>query len=558
MLIVVPTAFLPASALGWGVLLLLTAWTLRAQSESADTAAIGWKWWLLAAMALVCLRWPMLGVQHQLNPDESQLIAGALTLRHDPMFWRAVDGSTAGPVDFYPLLPAAWADGFGGYAVARLIALAVVFATMVFGGEAIALMGGAPLARTAVLPALAAAGFTTMPDFTHYSTELMPVLLLAAAGYAAVRQGLAPAARLPWMIGLLLGGVPWAKLQAIPLAAGLWLLVAVREYRAGRSRSLVPLVAGALLPALLCFAAAALTGQTEHLVVPYVLRNIRYVGEPHFSMLEDAVGQWQNALTDGYLAFWLAGAALCLVPLALWRVRAAAAPSRRALFAAVLLFALGVFSALAPRRASAHHLQFVPLPLLWLTASALALAWPAATAPTAARRRMRLAGIFLACTLAPQLAWRAAGIDSFAAINSAGVSSGRRQLTELVRTFSTADEPLAVWGWRCSLYVESHRRQATRQAQSETQIWPGPLQAYYLRRYFEDFQAANPPVFADAVGPGNYTFSDRAVAHESFPPLRDWVRARYTLVADLDGTRLYVRDDRLTAVLGTAHPSPTP
>jgi hypothetical protein len=122
----------------------------------------------------------------------------------------------------------------------------------------------------------------------------------------------------------------------------------------------------------------------------------------------------------------------------------------------------------------------------------------------------------------------------------------RSQLTELVRRFSTRDEPLAVWGWRSSLYVEAGRRQATRQAQTEAQIYPNPLQGYFLKRYFEDFQAANPPVFADAVGPGNFVFEDRARAHECFPQLRDWVQAHYTLVADLDGTRLYVRDDRLT------------
>jgi len=31
-----------------------------------------------AAVTLFCFRWPMLWVQHQLNPDESQLSAGAI------------------------------------------------------------------------------------------------------------------------------------------------------------------------------------------------------------------------------------------------------------------------------------------------------------------------------------------------------------------------------------------------------------------------------------------------------------------------------------------------
>src|ERR1019366_6860657 len=182
---VVQTALLHPAALGWALLLLAIAWSLRTSREPEASAGLGWRWWALAAVTLLCFRWPMLWVQHQLNPDESQLIAGALTLRHDPVFWRSVDGGTAGPVDYYPLLPAAWADGFSSYAVARLIALATAFATVVFAGEALALEAGAALARVAVLPALAAIAFTTYPEFVHYSTELMPALLLAPPRYAA-------------------------------------------------------------------------------------------------------------------------------------------------------------------------------------------------------------------------------------------------------------------------------------------------------------------------------------------------------------------------------------
>ncbi len=549
---------LPPAALGWTLLLLAAAWSLRAVWAGDPAPTLGWKWWVLAAGTLLCFRWPMLGVVHQLNPDESQLIAGALTLRHDPVFWRSVDGGTAGPLDYYPLLPAAWADGFASYVVARLIGLAAAFGAIVLAGETLALLAGAAVARVAVLPALAAAAFTTNPDFAHYSTELTPALLLAGAGWLAVRQGRAPAPGRLWLIALLLGGVAWAKLQAVPIAAALWVLVAVHESRAGRARALLPLVAGALLPALVCLGIAGLTGQLEHLYVPYVLANFAYVGAPHFSWAQVAADQWQNALSDAYLGFWLAGSALILVPLGLWQVRRAPAGARRVALAAAVLFVVGIYSALAPRRASGHHLQLVPLPLLWLTGTALALAWPDGAAPGAAGKRLLFAGLFLFGGLVPQLAWRAGGVDSFAAMNADPVRPGRRELVALVRFFSAPGEPLAVWGWRCSLYVEAGRPQATRQAQSEAQIYAGPLQPYFLRRYLEDFRTANPPVFADAVGPGNFAFEDRGRAHECFPPLRDEVRARYTQVADLDGTRLFVRNDRLAAANRTLRAPATP
>jgi hypothetical protein len=175
---------------------------------------------------------------------------------------------------------------------------------------------------------------------------------------------------------------------------------------------------------------------------------------------------------------------------------------------------------------------------VWLGGVALAVAWSRA-------RPLVVAGIFITGTLGPQLAWRALGADPFAAINAARPSASHAQLAELVRRFSARDEPLAIWGWRSSLYVEAGRRQATRQAHTEAQIYAGRWQRYFLQRYLEDFQAANPPVFVDAVGPGNFAFESPQFAHEAFPPLRDWVRTHYTFVAPLDGTRFFVRNDRL-------------
>ncbi|MEO6875317.1 MAG: hypothetical protein ABI222_10920 [Opitutaceae bacterium] len=534
------------NAAGWFLLLFVLIWSLRGVWRNYAAATPGWQWWVLTGAMVLCFRWPLLGVPHEMNPDESQLIAGALTLRHDPVFWRSVDGGTAGPLDFYPLLPAAWADGMGSYAIARLIGLAMAFGAIVLAGETVALLTGATLARIAVLPALAATAFTTSPDFIHYSTELMPVLLLAAAGYALVRQSLEPAPRWLWLSALLLGCAVWAKLQVAPIAAGLWLLAAGCELRAGRKQALVALFAGALLPTLVCLVVATLTGQAENLIITYGLNNFGYVSASHLSWPVILAVQWRNVLAEGYFGCWLAGAGICLVPVGLWFARNAPKVARCRVLATVLLLVIGALCAIVPSRPSAHHLELIPLPLIWVTGTVLALAWLPMSAAASARRRLGLGGLFLVCSLGPQLAWRVAGVDAYAAINAAGLKPAHRELTTLVRTYSASDEPLAIWGWRCSLYVEAGRRQATRQAQTEPQMTTGRFRPYYLRRYFEDFKASNPPVFADAVGPGAFAYDDRIGAHESFPPLRAWVESRYTQLTDLDGTRLYVRNDRLT------------
>lgn len=518
-------------------------------------AALGWesvrraptprgRWWLWAAIALLAFRWPLLWVSHQFNPDESQLIAGAITLAHDPMFWRSVDGGTAGPLDFFPLLPAAWADGTGSFAIARFIDLGAVFGALFFAAEALALLVGVTAARLAVLPAVMFHAFTSAPDFTHYSTEVVPVLLLAAAAYVAAHElPDRPRARL-WFIALLLGGVPWAKPQAAPFAALLWALIAWRERALRPNQSLLPLLVGPLVPALICVGAVTLAGQAEHLFVPYLLRNVNYVRDAPLPWSERALLQWRNAELDGFLGFWLAGTAVFFaVALLAWRH--ASTSQRRLVGVAGALLALGLWTVTTPSRPSMHHLLLVTLPLVWFAGAALA-------ASDLANRRALVVGVFLGCCALPQVVWRASVGDMFRGIHEAQLSAAHHQLAALVRQLVGRDEPLATWGWRCSLYVEAGRRQATREAHTEAQIYQNPYQGYFLRRYLEDFQRSNPPLFVDAVGPGNFAFENRDRAHEAFPPLRAWVQDRYTLIADLDGTRVFLRNDRVPALAAAA------
>ena len=258
-------ATLNPAPLGWVLLLASIVWAMRSVREEAvpTTFRRNLLWWTIVAAALGCFRWPLLWVPHQQNPDESQLIAGAIALAHDPVFWRSVDGGTAGPVDFFPLLPAVWADGVTSFAVARAISLAAIFVSLVLVGEALVVIAGTTVARIAVLPVLALFSFTTSPDFTHASTEVMPVLLLAAAGWLAARPIAVPSQTRLWLFALLVGAAPWAKLQSGPLAAALWVIVVWRETHAGRPPSLLPLLAGVLIPTLAAFAFAFLHGQLE-------------------------------------------------------------------------------------------------------------------------------------------------------------------------------------------------------------------------------------------------------------------------------------------------------
>jgi hypothetical protein len=530
-------------AAGWTLLCAALAWTLR-EAAGERTTRFGAAWWLLCAATILAFRWPVLGIAHELNPDESQLLAGAITLRQDPVFWRSVDGATAGPLDFYVLLPTAWAHGPASYIVAHMLAFICEWGALVLAGLAMAAVASVTVARAAMLPAVAFHSFTQAADFTHFSTEQMPALLLSGGACAAAHAWNSWRPREIWITAILLGCVPLAKLQATPLAAALWFALAMSALTAGQRRLIGPLLIGALLPMLVFGGIISLAGQAEHAAISYLFSNFAYVQShtlPHSDALLYAL---RFAVADGFLGAWLIGGTIFAF-VAIVAGRRGSPRLRQTAVAAAGFLLLALICVVIPRRPFAHYLRLLFLPLGLVTAVAIA-SGEGALARVRAEHRIFVVAVFLACTLGPQVALRIAGHEPnpwlLVARPNPSLAYGR--LEEGIASFARPGEPLAVWGWRSSLYVFTGLPQATRQAHTEMQLKRGVWQRYFLRRYFEDFCAANPPVFVDAVGPGNFRFEDRAQAHESFPLLRDLIKARYTFVSEIAGTRVFVRNDR--------------
>jgi hypothetical protein len=116
-------------------------------------------------------------------------------------------------------------------------------------------------------------------------------------------------------------------------------------------------------------------------------------------------------------------------------------------------------------------------------------------------------------------------------------------------------DTLGMWGWYSHAYVQANLPQAQREAQSEHQLRNWPMRDSWFRpQYMNDIRRNRPALFVDAVGPGAFCYTDRAQdAHETFRPLRRYIRENYTLVADEGHARVYVRNDR-HAEIGAAAP----
>jgi hypothetical protein len=231
-------------------------------------------------------------------------------------------------------------------------------------------------------------------------------------------------------------------------------------------------------------------------------------------------------------------------------------------FAAMAVYLGATLYAVAkPRNNFDHYLLLLVHPLTLLTGVSLAivlrgprprLARLGRLAPPAIGFCVLSCGAALAaaamdCSRQGLFAVRAGYLRAWARNLASRAQAAPSVVTSLIRLLAHSDGHFAIWGWAPQLYVETGLRPSTRDAIAQLAVTAGPLQAYYRERFLHDFLAARPCVFVDAVGPGNFFFTDRArLGHESFPALDRVIRGEYRLVHDQPdleegSVRIYVR-----------------
>ena len=519
--------------------LALVAWIAAGFRPTAPGQPSRRATWIYAALLLAFLlawRWPFLLCAHEYNPDESQFIAGALTLAHDPVFWRSVDGTTSGPLNFYALLPLRWLGLPLDYFTVRLTGLLLCWGSLLGLFRLLRSFAPPAVAQLATFSGAVFFAVALKPDFVHYSSELVPLALLGLA--------LGGIERRPLLAAFLAGLLPWAKLQALPLAAVLvgWQLFRARQQagtpRLGRAAGIIGCAA---LPSALALGLVAACGQFDFFYRRYLTQNAVYAGSGH--PLNQVVREfWQNSQPGYLFPCWALGGVLLVVAGAAACGKERRQPSVHFWLGAALTGA-AIFCVLLPARTSLHYLLFLTVPLtLWVGAALAEIrARPGAVA---------MAGLLVA--LVP-LGWRLAGPvpDMFGEF-STHWRQPHSQLGSVLRHWRAPGARLTVWGWLNSAYAESGLPQGVRDMLTVWSILPSPQRDYYRASYLSDLQHNRPEIFIDAVGPGAPFIRDRATeGHETFPALAAYIREHYRLVVDVMPARVYVRNDFLAA-----HPLP--
>ncbi|MCF0065411.1 hypothetical protein MUK70_24420 [Dyadobacter chenwenxiniae] len=496
-----------------------------------------------AILLLIIMRLPVIVFNRELNPDESQMLSHAITFFKDPVYWRSVDGTTIGPLDNY-LLAIPRLLGFQiNYTSGRIMGLLCSGGALLLLFYSLKNWFGAAIARKiSVVPILFLA-FTQEVDFVHYSSEQLPVLLLAVCVWCLSKatSNLGNLKSDLYFLGLAAGTIPFAKLQAVPQAlvlavAGLW--VGFQYFKSKKeSKPLIFLILGGLTFPLLMLIWTLAFNVFSDLIEFYILGNAIYADGKGFFEIP---GQFLRIfrLTTDFQIFTLA----LIVPIicAFYQIFRKPNADKTNLVIPVTILLLLFSSIYAVTKSGndfIHYLNFCIIPWTLMAGYGLSriekwsVAFPAVVL------------IWFASNDAYHFI-KERRLNAFDSVNARTLAQSPVVLE--LKKYSQPDDYMVVWGWQCVYYVEAQLAQGTAENHSERSIFSHPMQEKYKSRYLSDIERNKPAIVLDAVGKNSmWVQNKKAQGIESYPALFQYILNNYKLIGDFDDTRLYVRKDRL-------------
>lgn len=365
------------------VLLWVTLLSLALYSACQRKASSNERWWVLfgafslvLAIALPVWRWRSLVYNGEINVDESQILAQALRYKLDPIPWRSVDGGSGGPLYTWAVF---WAPLVGlkfTYLAARITGLACYFLMCLALGLTASRLVGRRLALLLTMPVVTLSLTAFNFDYVFFSSEQLPMALMAWACYLLTLQAPTPRAAPAYLLGFLTGALPFCKIQAAPAGVILWLIGAgslwvFRKSAVNLRNVIIAQVLGGLSVAVLILTPVILQGAWGEFVTLYIKGGLGYQSSANTENVNPMSHLWMlvNAVPE-FKAYYIA--LLVLVSSGVLVGVAMALGKRKdhkpwiALLAAVLFTITIAFSIARSGYAFAHYtlLLLVPLTVL--------------------------------------------------------------------------------------------------------------------------------------------------------------------------------------------------
>lgn len=483
------------------------------------------------------------------NIDEAQTIAHALTLIRSPEPWKSIDFTTNGPLNAYVFYIPYWLGLPLDYLVSHVILLLLqaLLAYTIF--LTVRNWMGRDSAALTMIPVLAFIGFVQPEDFIHQNSETWCIVCLSAA--LAVFSGLTVSGEgrstAKWfVVGLLLGAVPFGKPQGAPpalmAALCMYIYVFVELRSRERLKALSALTAGGLTFLALFAGITAYQGAAGDFYDLFIRANLHYASSfgNGFAFLPTFLWTW--GLFSDVTALSVIVAVFTLFAL----VRGGTVTGRQKIVG--LMIAAIIFGgAYAVERAGRHFYHYT---LIFVYPGMfLLLGWSLKQLETYRYRALLFSAgmlLFLSYILYINRVVYGKVTDGFFSRESRKLDI--KPVSKYVSQLLEPGDFLTVYGYYNEIYVETQFPSATRTVTvyQHSVVWPELYLPYYCHDLFEK----RPAVFVDALDTPHDFWQEHFVnrhAHswEKIPEIREFIEQNYTMLKEIDKSRIYLRNDRL-------------
>lgn len=540
-----------------------------------------------ALFALFIWRGPAILLNTQINSDESFIISGAICLANDPIPWHSVDPLTTGPLN---ILVHMWTFLFGfvpNYSSLRWSTLILIFITIYCIRRVAQAILSLNLSYLAALPCLLFYCLAAEDDFVHASTEHLSVTLIATASVLALPLWYGNASfRRCFLVGFLLGAVPFAKLQAVPIALVVGVFFCICSLLTKRIGLIVSMMSGALVIPSAFILLAYFGGALKEMWIRYFAQNLFY-SAPHNNNL-GKIEVFRNLLiySDQFILYfaWMVGCLLAALPFLLRIVpstcsdQSSLTPCARNFPSIVLgqnskskgkkkssklqldtnyslnsvvespklhtvvpspvllCMALGVwasacfYSVVKSGYIFPHYLVLILFPIAIFGLFGLGIIHKHAGSFAV------MVGIFLGCA-PPLVKWcvNENPYNNYIAALKSG-SDFRDELSHLISQHLKSGESLGIWGESLKYFAETQTKSATRDLIASNMLLQGnPYSSHLLNIYLEDIKKNRPKIFIDTSSDINNIHNFIPLEqrrHTNFPALRDFIFENYEKIGE--------------------------
>ena len=521
---------------------------------------------LISGIAFIWIaRLPTLQFALPLDPDEGQFAANAMRIWAGGMDWGNFALMSTGPLDSIVLI---WPRLIGldiTLTTTRIMGTALISAMSVMLFLCIRRLSSSEIAVLSCFPLFIFYASVTNVHFIHYSSENLPMLLIFVSIYGFLHiTGDKPVENK--LLGILLlsafclGMVPFAKLQAAPLAAWVGLVLIIRIFflegeRKQKRRNVLLVTCAALVPSVMFLLPLLLRGEFHQFMNSCILSSVFYVLTPSslkdfFDFSRSSIFYWDIfCLYSVVSGIFLALCCLCPGTIAADRKWAGAL--------AVSTIPAAFFCIVRSGHGFEHYLHLM-LPPLALSAGVFYSIGSDAFLARMKSARLQWAIHILVCSamiflIIPEakaqiennLAYRYGGFSNRLTFKSP------RLMQWLKPNIS---DTLFIWGWMPQWYLSTGLTPSARgETVTNKLMKPSPLRNYFRDQLIQDFNRRQPDFVLDAAAPDSYYFNDpNTYSISSFPALTEIMRNSYARLSSDDPKgicpRLYIRKERLADI----------